>query len=152
LALIVVVTLGPTGELHWPLAELVWQRLIASGKFTAPVLAVAVIAALAPTLTDATAKAFEPEVPVMCRMPSFDANATISGTGVAEAYNSNVLRPVVLGAALTPVHAKPSTTLVGTNAVFDVNAITKLCAPPAAIDAGVFGEPVSALVAGLVVW
>jgi len=118
-------------------------------------VAVAVIDALAPTFTVATAKALEPDVPVMCRMPSFDAvaaNATMSGTGVAEAYNSNVLRPVVLGAALTPVHAKPSTTLVGTNAVFDVNAITKLCAPPAAIDAGVFGEPVSALVAGLVVW
>jgi hypothetical protein len=32
-----------------------------------------------------------------------------------------------------------------------VNAMTKLCEAPAAIDAGVFGEPVSALVAGLVV-
>ena len=30
--------------------------------------------------------------------------------------------------------------------------MTKLCEPPAAIAAGVFGEPVSALVAGLVVW
>ena len=148
-------TLGPTDEMHCPVIGLVWQRLIASGNVAVPVLAVAVIEALAPTLTVATAKAFDPEVPVMCRMPSFDAvaaNATMSGTGVAEADSSNVLRPVVLGAVLTPLQAKPSTTFVGTNAAFGVKAMTKLCEPPAAIDAGVFGEPVSALVAGLVVW
>ena len=55
--------------------------------------AVAVIEALAPTLTVATAKAPEPEVPAMCRMPSFiavAASATISGTGVGEADSSNV--------------------------------------------------------------
>jgi hypothetical protein len=59
-----------------------------SGNVAAPVLAVAVIDALDPTLTDATAKAFEPDVPVMWRMPSFcavAANVTTSGTGVAEA-------------------------------------------------------------------
>jgi len=114
-----------------------------------------VIWALAPTLTVATAKAPEPEVPVMCRMPSFiavAASATISGTGVVEADNSKLLSPVMLGAALTPVHAKPSTTLVGTNGAFGVKAITKLCEPPAAIDTGVLGDPLSALVAGLVVW
>src|ERR1700757_1090347 len=57
LALIVVVTLGPVDEIHWPLVGLVWQRLIASGNVTAPVFAMAVIEALAPTLTVATAKA-----------------------------------------------------------------------------------------------
>jgi hypothetical protein len=102
LALIVVVTLEPIDEMHWPLVGSVWQRLIASGKLAAPVLVVAVIAALAPTFTVATAKAFEPLVPVMCRMPSFcsvAASATMSGTGVAEPDSNNVLKPVLLGAA-----------------------------------------------------
>ena len=88
LAPIVVVTVEPIDEMHCPLIGLVWQRLMASGKVAAPVFAVAVIEALAPTLTVATAKAFEPLVPVMCRMPSFcavAASATMSGTGVAEA-------------------------------------------------------------------
>jgi len=35
---------------------------------------------------------------------------------------------------------------------FGVKAVTKLCGPPAEIETGVLGEPVSALVAGLVVW
>jgi hypothetical protein len=155
LALIVVVTVEPIDEMHWPLIGLVWQRLMASGKVAAPVFAVAVIEALAPTLTVATANAFEPLVPVMCRMPSFcavAANATMSGTGVAEPDSSKVLRPVLLCAALTPVQSKPSITIVGANGALGVNAMTKLCEAPAAIDAGVFGEPVSALVAGLVVW
>ena len=34
LALIVVDTLGPTEEMHWPLAGSVWQRLMLSGKVT----------------------------------------------------------------------------------------------------------------------
>ncbi len=155
LALIVVVTVEPIDEMHWPLIGLVWQRLIESGKVAAPVGAVAVIEALAPTLTVATAKAFEPLVPVMCRIPSFiavAANATISGTGVVEPDSSRVLSPVLLGAALTPVQSKPSIIVVGTNGALTVNAMTKLCEPPAAIDADVFGEPVSAFVAGFVVW
>src|ERR1700730_2181042 len=56
LALIVVVTLDPIDEMHWPLIGLVWQRLMASGKVAAPVVAVAVIEALAPTFNGATAK------------------------------------------------------------------------------------------------
>jgi hypothetical protein len=102
LALIVVVTVEPIEEMHWPLIGLVWQRLMASGNVAAPVVAVAVIEALAPTLTVATAKAFEPLVPMMCRIPSFcavAASATMSGTGVAEPDSNNVLKPVLLGAA-----------------------------------------------------
>src|SRR5271170_6553088 len=152
LALIVKVALGPTAEMHWPLVGLVWQRLMASGSVAAPVLAVAVIEAPAPTLTVATAKAFEPVVPVMCRMPSFcavAASATTSGTGVAEPDSSKVLSPVLLGAALTPVQSKPSATVAGTNGALGVKAITKLCelkfgALPPGIETGVFGEPVSA--------
>jgi hypothetical protein len=154
LALIVVVTLGPIDEMHCPLVGSVWHRVIVSGNVTAPVLAVAVIDPLAPTLTVATAKAFEPVVLEMCKMPSFwavAASATTSDTGVDEADSSNVLRPVVLGAALTPVQSNPSITTAGTNGPLGVKAITKLCDPPAAIDTGVFGDPVSALVAGLVV-
>ena len=56
-----------------------------------------------------------------------------------------MLRPVLLGAALTPVQSKPSITIVGANGALGVNAMTKLCEPPAAIDTGAFGEPVSAL-------
>ena len=155
LALMVVVTLEPIDEMHWPLIGFVWQRLMARGKVAAPVVAVAVIEALAPTLTVATAKAFEPDVPVMCRMPSFwavAASATISGTGVAEADSDRVLRPVLLGAAFTPVQSNPSAAVVGTKGALGVNAMTKLCVPPAGMETGVFGVPVSALVEGLVVW
>lgn len=48
LALIVSVSLGPSGEMHCPLVGSVWQRLMASGDVAAPVVAVAVIEALAP--------------------------------------------------------------------------------------------------------
>jgi hypothetical protein len=60
LALIVIDALDAGAASHCPLVGSVWQRLIASGRLTDPVFAVAVIAALAPTLTVATAKAFEP--------------------------------------------------------------------------------------------
>ena len=88
-------------------------------------------------------------------MPSFcdvAASATMSGTGVDDADSSKVLRPVLVGAAATPAQAKPRTTVAGTNGAVGVKPITKLCEPPTAIGTGVFGEPVSALVAGLVVW
>src|SRR6516162_1842290 len=94
LALIVVVTLDAGGERHCPLVGSVWHSVIVSGKLADPVLAVPVIEALAPTLTVATAKAFDPVVPVMCRMPSFiavAARATTSGTGVDDADSSKVL-------------------------------------------------------------
>jgi hypothetical protein len=83
---------------------------MASGKVAEPVFAVAVIKGARPTLTVATAKAFEPVVPVMCRMPSFCAvaSATISGTDVVDADSNKVLRPVLLGAALTPLHRSPA--------------------------------------------
>ena len=37
LLLIVVVTIEPIDDMHWPLVELVWHRLIASGNVAAPV-------------------------------------------------------------------------------------------------------------------
>jgi hypothetical protein len=119
LAAIVVETLAAGVARHPPVDGLVWQRESDSGSAAEPVFAVAVIWALAPTLTVATAKAFEPDVPVMCKMPSFcavAANATISGTGVAEADSDRVLRPVLLGAAFMPVQSNPSAAVVGTKA------------------------------------
>lgn len=91
---------------------------------TAPVLAVAVIAPLAPTLTVATAKAFEPVVPVMCRMPSFCAvatSATTSGTAVVEAESSNVLSPELTGAAGLLTQAAVMAMSVGANAAETVS-------------------------------
>ena len=58
---------------------------------------------LAPTFTVATAKAPVPFVPGIFTMPSLvvvAANATMSGTGVAEAESSNVFSPVLIGAGL----------------------------------------------------
>jgi hypothetical protein len=68
-----------------------------SGRVVPAVLAVAVIALLIPRLTVATAKAFEPVLPVMWRMPSLDAvatSATTSGTGEVEPEVRRVLSPV----------------------------------------------------------
>jgi hypothetical protein len=65
LALIVVVTLDAGDARHCPEVGLVWQRLIANGSVADPVFAVAVIAALSPTLTVATANALEPDLPAM---------------------------------------------------------------------------------------
>ena len=117
-------------------------------------LAVAVIEALAPTLTVATAKAFDPLVPVMCRIPSFIAvaAATMSGTGVDEADSNKVLSPVLLSAASTLAQSKPNATVVGTEGAWRREGDHEALRAPAAIDTGVLGEPVSALVAGLVVW
>jgi hypothetical protein len=63
-----------------------------------------------------------------------------------------VLSPVLLRAAFAPAQSKPSATSVGTTGALGVSAMTKLCAAPAGIETGVFGEPVSPLVAGSVVW
>ena len=76
----------------------------------------------------------------------------MSGTGWVDAERFSVLTPTieVAGAgALAQVNVK--VTLVGLNAAVGVNAITKVPACPAAMLAGVFGVPVSALVVGSVV-
>jgi hypothetical protein len=117
-------------------------------------LAPTVIVPGEPTSPVATAKAFEPELPGMWRMPSFEAvatSATMSGTGEVEADSRRVSSPMSTGAGTTFVQAKLSTTLVGSNALLGVNAITKLCACLAGISTGVLTVPVSALVVGLVV-
>jgi hypothetical protein len=57
LASIVVVTLDPIVELHWPLIGSVWSGPMLSGNVARPVVAVAVIDALAPKFTVTTANA-----------------------------------------------------------------------------------------------
>ena len=102
LALIVVVTLGPITEMHWPVAGLVSHRLITTGNATLPVSADAVMPALAPTFTVATPNTPIPLVPGIFTIPgsggSVAANATMSGTGVAEAESRSVFSPTLVGA------------------------------------------------------
>ena len=96
IAAIAVVTLAAGGARHWPVGGLVWHSVSASGRLAEPVFAVAVIVEPAPTLSVATAKAADPLVPVMCRMPSLEVvapSATTSDTGAAEAESSSVSRP-----------------------------------------------------------
>src|SRR5205085_7921222 len=132
----------------------VWQMVIASGRLTAPVDGVAVIAAPAPTLTVATAKALAPLLPGRRRMPSLllvAESATMSATGVLEVESNSVLTPSEIGAAGTPAttgvaeQSKPRMTVSGAKAAIGVKATTKLCDPPARIVAGVFDEPVGTL-------
>src|SRR5262245_7406773 len=90
-------------EMHCPVAGLVSHKKTFTGKDALPVSADAVMLALAPTLTVATEKAPVPSVPGMFAMPSLvtvAAKATMSGTGVAEAENKSVFRPMKLGAGL----------------------------------------------------
>jgi hypothetical protein len=128
---------------------------MASGKVAEPVFAVAVIKGARRDINRRHRKGVRAGGPgdvqdaVVLRRRHERHNI---GTDVVDADSNKVLRPVLLGAALTPLQSKPSITIVGTNGTLRVNAMTKLCEAPAAIDAGVFGEPVSALVAGLVVW
>jgi hypothetical protein len=155
-AAIVTVALGPgvIGLMHTLVVGLVWQIESATGKVAELESAVAVMEAAAPKFTVATAKAPEPALPAISTMPGspLAAKATMSGTGVADAESSRVLRPAELEAAGRLAQSKPSTTFTGRNAAWGVNAKTKLFAAPAATETGVFGEPVSALVVGSVDW
>ena len=98
LVLICVVTLGPMAEMHCPVVGFVSQRETFSGNIALPMSADAVMPALAPTFTVATAKAPVPVAPGMFTMPSWvgvAAQATMSETGVAETESSSVFSPDV---------------------------------------------------------
>ena len=60
--------------------------------------------------------------------------------------------PVRTGAEAALVQPKLNETSVGANAAVGVKAMTKLCDAPCAILTGVLAVPVTALVAGSVVW
>ena len=96
--LICVSTLGPIGDVHWPVCGFVWQRLIVTGGLLAPVSAETVMRPLAPTLLDATENAPVPVRLGIFTIPSWlgvAARAITSGVGVAEAERSSVLTPII---------------------------------------------------------
>src|SRR5215510_13785773 len=98
-----------------------------TGKVAFPVSADAVMVPLAPTFTVATANAPVPLAPGMFTMPSLvtvAANATTSGTGVADAERSRVLTPTVMGAGLALAQLKLRRTSVGGNGAVGVKAST----------------------------
>ena len=145
-----LVVLLPGVDRQAPVAGFVSQMDTASGKVTDR-RSDAVIVAVLPTFTVATAKAFEPLVPGKSTMPSpvdVAASATMSGTGTFDADSSSVFRPVVTGAGLVLEQSKINFTSVELNAAVGVKAIMYVCRPSATISTGVFGVPTSALVAG----
>src|SRR5262245_11030423 len=126
-ALIVVDTLGPIPEMHCPVAGFVSHRKMLTGRIAAPVSADAVMVALAPTFTVATAKAPTPLAPGMFKMPSLlvvAANATMSGRGEFEAAKNKVLSPGRIKAGLLFEHSKSNCTSVGVIGALDVSAKT----------------------------
>ena len=153
LALIVVVTLGPAAAMQLP-SDLVWQTVNVTGRLAEPVSAETVIAADAPTLTEATEKAATP--PLILAMPSLlivADSATTSGTGVEEPDRSSVLTPTIGVALVEETQAKVSLTSAGSNAAVGVKAKTNVWKPLLAlIVTGVLALPVNWLVEGLVVW
>src|SRR5262245_16380055 len=83
-----VLTLADGGSLQRPVAGTVAHRKTLTGSATPPVLATAVIAPAAPTLTVATANTPVPFKPGMSTMPSLckvAESATMSGRGFADA-------------------------------------------------------------------
>ena len=109
-----------------PVDRLVWHIVMASGRVAAPVFAFAVIVP-PPTLTVATAKALDPDMPGMCRMPSFRAVAasvTTSGTAVGEAEYLNVSMPKKIGAAFALAHEKLNCKSIGGKGALGVRAMT----------------------------
>ena len=67
----------------------------------------------------------------------------MSGTGVVEAEKRKVLTPGMVTTGLLFKQANRSCTLVGGRGALGVSAKMKLCAAPAWMSTGVFGEPVS---------
>lgn len=73
------------------------------------------------------------------------------GDRVVDPERLRVLIPVSVATGLALAQEKVKTMSVGANAAVGVRAMTKLCAAPWAMSAGVLGVPVSVLVFGLVV-
>jgi hypothetical protein len=110
-----------------PVTGLVSQIKIFTGIFAPPVSADAVMVALAPTFTVATAKAPAPPAPGTFKTPSLlvvAAKATMSGTGELEAEKSKVLSPGRIEAGLLFAQSKSNCTSVGDTGALGVNAKT----------------------------
>ena len=100
---IVVVTVGAGVERHCPVCAFVWQTVAVNGMVLSERTTWAVSAAVAPILSEATARRPVLLGPPVCENPSFDGvtpTAMASGTGVLDADSSSVLMPLVDGAAL----------------------------------------------------
>jgi hypothetical protein len=154
-------TLPASDPRHTLVVGFVWQSAMLTGRLARPVSADAVMLALAPTLTVATAKTPVPVAtarapvsvdPGMSTIPGslLAARATMSGTGFVEADRSNVLTPAKMGAGSVFEQSKLSCTFAKTPAV-GVKPNTYVCVPPPGISTGVLGVPVSSLVKGFVV-
>src|SRR5437868_6718740 len=123
----VVVTVGPRLELHWPVPGFVWQIAMISGRLAGPVFADTVIFPVIPTFAVATANAAEPSTPGISMIPSAVGvadRATMSGTWLTDADNSNVSSPVTTSAGKVFRQSKASWTSVGPNPLVGVNENT----------------------------
>src|SRR5262249_54996770 len=115
----------------------------------------AVIFPLAPTFTVATANTPVPVAPGMSTMPFLPivaASATMSGIGVADEESSSVFTPPIVCATSAFGPANSNVTSVGVTAAVGVNAMTNVWPTPGPMSAPRLGVPVTALVAGSVVW
>ena len=77
-------------------------------------------------------------------MPSFGevaARATMSGVGVLDAVRSSVFTPGMVATASVFAQSKTKEIWLAGKAWLSVSEITKDCAPPPEIVAGVFGAP-----------
>src|SRR5262245_63702775 len=109
---------------------------------------------LIPRFTAPTANTPVALVPGIFTMPSpvrVPDKATMSGVGLAEAQNRNVLRPGTIGAGSVLAQSKLNCTSVGAIGAVGVSAKTKLWAVPGGMFTGVLGVPVTCWVAGSVV-
>jgi hypothetical protein len=154
-ALIWVVTVGPTADVHCPFWGFVWHKLRATGRVAFPSSAETVMLALAPTFDDATANAPLPTMFEILTIPSLLSvaeRAITSGTGLVEAESRSVLTPTIVGAGLVLVPVKLNATSVGAIGAIGVMLITKVWEPlRPGMFTGVFGDPVNAFVCGSVV-
>lgn len=143
----VVVAAGP--EMHCPLCGLVWQTESDTARLAPPVSADTVMVPEAPTSTVATETAPAPLLPGISRIPGspLATRATMSGTGLLDPDNSNVLTPETTAAAGALAHANVSATSVGEKAPVGAKAMVKFCAAPTAILTGAFKAPAVGLVA-----
>ena len=129
MAFIVVVTVLPIPEMHAPVAGFVSHREMLNGNIALPVSAELVMLPLVPTFTVATANTPVPFDPGIFTIPSplgVAANATMSGTGVAETEKNSVLIPDRIDAGKLLAQSKLNSTSVGAIGAVGVNAKPKL--------------------------
>src|SRR5215510_7555661 len=131
-----------------PVVGFVWQIVSDTGTAAFPVSTVAVIEALAPTLTVATENAPRPLGPGMLTMPScvnVAPSATISGPRVSVTVNCSVFTPGSAATGNAFVHWNVNSMSVASIGTKGVKVMTNDCPLPLGIVAGVFGCPTGTL-------